>query len=154
MTVYNSVAVYTGVGTKCAIRHARQSVRAWLPHSDSQVAPRVLPPITLTLRRVRGADRQPVRLDVVLVESLVADAFGTNCFVMATGPGEQCVVIDPGIGIAARLLSGARRRPDGAGGCVHSKCWRTLGATVKDELCLLTELELSLIVSETGPSAL
>jgi len=48
------------------------------------------------------------------VESLVADAFGTNCFVVATRPGEQCVVIDPGFGIAARLddlLDRYRLRP-------------------------------------------
>ena len=32
-----------------------------------------------------------------------ADAFGTNCYVVATGPGEQCVVVDPGIGVLDRL---------------------------------------------------
>jgi hydroxyacylglutathione hydrolase len=39
----------------------------------------------------------------VLVAGFPAEAFGTNCFVVAPGPGEQCVVIDPGIGVAARL---------------------------------------------------
>ncbi len=35
--------------------------------------------------------------------SFPADAFGTNCYVVATGPGEQCVVVDPGIGVIDRL---------------------------------------------------
>jgi hydroxyacylglutathione hydrolase len=39
----------------------------------------------------------------VLVTGFPADAFGTNCFVVATAPGEQCVVIDPGIGVVDRL---------------------------------------------------
>jgi hydroxyacylglutathione hydrolase len=40
---------------------------------------------------------------VVLVMGFPAQAFGTNCFVVATGPGEQCIVIDPGIGIIDQL---------------------------------------------------
>src|SRR6195952_3680674 len=28
---------------------------------------------------------------------------GTNCFVVAAGPGEQCVVIDPGVGVTGQL---------------------------------------------------
>jgi glyoxylase-like metal-dependent hydrolase (beta-lactamase superfamily II) len=39
----------------------------------------------------------------VLVTSFPADAFGTNCYLVATGPGEQCVVIDPGIGVLDQL---------------------------------------------------
>ncbi|TML32849.1 MAG: MBL fold metallo-hydrolase, partial [Actinobacteria bacterium] len=39
----------------------------------------------------------------MFVTALVADAFGTNCYVVAPGPGEQCVVIDPGIGVLTRL---------------------------------------------------
>jgi hydroxyacylglutathione hydrolase len=39
----------------------------------------------------------------VLVTGFPADAFGTNCYLVATGPGEQCLVIDPGIGILDRL---------------------------------------------------
>ncbi|MFC8845496.1 MULTISPECIES: MBL fold metallo-hydrolase [unclassified Micromonospora] len=39
----------------------------------------------------------------MLVASFPADAFGTNCYVVATGPGEQCVVVDPGIGVVDRL---------------------------------------------------
>ncbi len=31
-----------------------------------------------------------------LVQSFAACSFGTNCYVVAPGPGEQCVVIDPG----------------------------------------------------------
>jgi glyoxylase-like metal-dependent hydrolase (beta-lactamase superfamily II) len=39
----------------------------------------------------------------VLVAGFPADAFGTNCYVVATAPGEQCVVVDPGIGVVHRL---------------------------------------------------
>lgn len=39
----------------------------------------------------------------MLIESVVAEAFATNCYVVASGTGSECVVVDPGIGIAARL---------------------------------------------------
>ncbi|WP_433048384.1 MBL fold metallo-hydrolase [Dactylosporangium sp. CS-033363] len=39
----------------------------------------------------------------MLVAGFPAEAFGTNCFVVAPAPGEQCVVIDPGIGVIDRL---------------------------------------------------
>jgi len=39
----------------------------------------------------------------VLVAGFPAEAFGTNCYVVAPGPGEQCVVVDPGIGVTDRL---------------------------------------------------
>ncbi|MDR7274113.1 MBL fold metallo-hydrolase [Catenuloplanes atrovinosus] len=39
----------------------------------------------------------------MLVDGFAADAFGTNCYVVATGPGERCVVVDPGIGVVDRL---------------------------------------------------
>jgi hydroxyacylglutathione hydrolase len=39
----------------------------------------------------------------VLVTGFPADVFGTNCYVVAAGPGEQCVVVDPGIGVLDRL---------------------------------------------------
>jgi glyoxylase-like metal-dependent hydrolase (beta-lactamase superfamily II) len=35
----------------------------------------------------------------VLVARVVASAFDTNCFVVAPAEGEDCVVIDPGIGV-------------------------------------------------------
>lgn len=40
---------------------------------------------------------------MVFVAGFPSDAFGTNCYVVATAPGEQCVVVDPGIGVTARL---------------------------------------------------
>ncbi len=39
----------------------------------------------------------------MLVTAVPADAFGTNCYVVATAPGEQCVIVDPGIGVLDRL---------------------------------------------------
>jgi glyoxylase-like metal-dependent hydrolase (beta-lactamase superfamily II) len=39
----------------------------------------------------------------VLVTGFPADAFGTNCYVVAVGPGEQCLIVDPGIGVLDRL---------------------------------------------------
>ncbi len=39
----------------------------------------------------------------VLVEGFPAQVAGTNCWVVAPGPGEQCIVIDPGVGVTARL---------------------------------------------------
>jgi glyoxylase-like metal-dependent hydrolase (beta-lactamase superfamily II) len=35
----------------------------------------------------------------VLVVGFPAQAFGTNCYVIAPAAGEQCVVVDPGIGV-------------------------------------------------------
>ncbi len=35
----------------------------------------------------------------MFVATLPADAFGTNCYLVASAPGEECVVIDPGIGV-------------------------------------------------------
>ncbi|GAA4589716.1 glyoxylase-like metal-dependent hydrolase (beta-lactamase superfamily II) [Actinoplanes octamycinicus] len=39
----------------------------------------------------------------MLVASCEAQAFGTNCYVVAAGPGEQCLIVDPGIGVLDRL---------------------------------------------------
>jgi glyoxylase-like metal-dependent hydrolase (beta-lactamase superfamily II) len=39
----------------------------------------------------------------VLVTGFPAEAFGTNCYVVAPGPGEQCLIVDPGIGVLDQL---------------------------------------------------
>jgi hydroxyacylglutathione hydrolase len=39
----------------------------------------------------------------VLVVGFPAQAFDTNCYVVAPAPGEECLVIDPGLGIEADL---------------------------------------------------
>ncbi|GHJ48571.1 hydrolase [Catellatospora sp. TT07R-123] len=50
----------------------------------------------------------------MLVVGFPAQAFGTNCYVVAPAAGEHCVVIDPGIGVVDRLdevLAQHRLRP-------------------------------------------
>ena len=32
-----------------------------------------------------------------------ATAYGTNCYIVATGPGQECLVVDPGIGVLTGL---------------------------------------------------
>jgi glyoxylase-like metal-dependent hydrolase (beta-lactamase superfamily II) len=39
----------------------------------------------------------------LLVVGFPAEAFGTNCYLIAPAAGEQCVVVDPGIGVIDRL---------------------------------------------------
>jgi hydroxyacylglutathione hydrolase len=39
----------------------------------------------------------------VFVATVPALAFGQNCYVVAPARGEQCVVVDPGVGVADRL---------------------------------------------------
>jgi len=41
----------------------------------------------------------------VLVNGFPAAAFGTNCYVVAPAPGEECVVVDPGIGVLDDLAA-------------------------------------------------
>jgi glyoxylase-like metal-dependent hydrolase (beta-lactamase superfamily II) len=50
----------------------------------------------------------------VLVTGFPSAVFGTNCYVVATGPGEECLVVDPGIGVLPQLedtLAEHRLRP-------------------------------------------
>jgi hydroxyacylglutathione hydrolase len=39
----------------------------------------------------------------VLIAGFPSDATATNCWVVAVGDGEQCIVIDPGINVGSRL---------------------------------------------------
>ncbi|MDF8266280.1 MBL fold metallo-hydrolase [Luteipulveratus flavus] len=39
----------------------------------------------------------------MLTVSFPAAAFGTNCYVLAPGRGQECVVVDPGIGVEEQL---------------------------------------------------
>jgi glyoxylase-like metal-dependent hydrolase (beta-lactamase superfamily II) len=50
----------------------------------------------------------------MFVRSIVADAFGTNCYVVAPQEGEECLIVDPGFGVVDRLrelLAAHRLRP-------------------------------------------
>jgi len=44
----------------------------------------------------------------VLTIGFPAAAFATNCYVLATGPGQECVVVDPGIGVEDRVAEVCR----------------------------------------------
>ncbi|MGH8792338.1 MAG: MBL fold metallo-hydrolase [Stackebrandtia sp.] len=46
----------------------------------------------------------------MLIEGLAAEAFATNCYVVASEAGSECVVVDPGIGIEKRLDEVLERR--------------------------------------------
>ena len=39
----------------------------------------------------------------VLVTGFPAEAFGTNCYILAAAPGEPCLIVDPGIGVIKEL---------------------------------------------------
>jgi hydroxyacylglutathione hydrolase len=39
----------------------------------------------------------------VLVRSVVAAAFDTNCYIVSAGAGQECVLVDPGIGVLTEL---------------------------------------------------
>ncbi len=50
----------------------------------------------------------------MLALSFPAAAFGTNCYVLATGEGQECIVVDPGIGVTdtlSQVLHEHRLRP-------------------------------------------
>lgn len=50
----------------------------------------------------------------MLLRGFPAPVFGTNCYVVATGPGEECLVVDPGIEVLDQLaatLAEDRLRP-------------------------------------------
>jgi hydroxyacylglutathione hydrolase len=52
---------------------------------------------------VVGPVSVPVRLAVVLTIGFPAAAFATNCYVLAPGAGQECLVVDPGIGVEDQL---------------------------------------------------
>ncbi|MFI7273058.1 MBL fold metallo-hydrolase [Streptomyces sp. NPDC049879] len=39
----------------------------------------------------------------MLIRTVTADAWGTKCYYVATGPGRECVIVDPGMGVTDRL---------------------------------------------------
>lgn len=39
----------------------------------------------------------------MLITGVEAAAFGTNCYVVAAGAGEQCLIVDPGVGVLDHL---------------------------------------------------
>jgi hydroxyacylglutathione hydrolase len=50
----------------------------------------------------------------VLLQSFAAPVYGTNCYILAPGPGEECIVVDPGIEVLDQLaatLAAHRLRP-------------------------------------------
>ena len=51
----------------------------------------------------RTLAQRVVKLPPVLTLGFPAAAFETNCFVLATGAGQECVIVDPGIGVVDQL---------------------------------------------------
>ena len=47
----------------------------------------------------------------MLVLTVPAAAFGTNCYVLAPAAGEECLVVDPGVGVVDSALRDHRVRP-------------------------------------------
>ncbi|WP_328295865.1 MBL fold metallo-hydrolase [Kineococcus sp. NBC_00420] len=45
----------------------------------------------------------------MLIDTVEATVFGTNCYVVAPRAGEECVVVDPGVDVADRLAEVLRR---------------------------------------------
>ena len=45
----------------------------------------------------------------MLVTGFPAAAFGTNCYVVAPAPGQECLVVDPGIGVLDQLAAVLRQ---------------------------------------------
>src|SRR6476659_10906397 len=65
------------------------------------------------MRKV-GHECVTVRLAHVLTVGFPAAAFATNCYVLAPAAGEECLVVDPGIGVEdqlAEVLREHRLRP-------------------------------------------
>jgi len=51
---------------------------------------------------------------IVLAIAFPAQAFATNCYVIAPGEGEECLIVDPGIGVedtVAEVLAQYRLKP-------------------------------------------
>ena len=50
----------------------------------------------------------------MFVSAFPSAVFGTNCYVLATGPGQECLVVDPGIAVLdhlAEVIADHRLRP-------------------------------------------
>ena len=94
-------------------RHDNPQDRSRLRCRDAVIWSRdVTPKVSPTVDR--SAVRPSSKLQGVLVVGFPALAFATNCYVVAPAQGEECVVVDPGIGVEPRLaevLAEHRLRP-------------------------------------------
>ena len=61
------------------------------------------------------ADRRSGGAPAVLITGFPSEVTATNCWVVAPGAGEQCIVIDPGIGVDRPAGRGHRRAPAAPG---------------------------------------
>ena len=50
-----------------------------------------------------GHEAVTVRLAGVLTIGFPAAVAGTNCYVLAPAPGEECLIVDPGVGVTGQL---------------------------------------------------
>ena len=67
---------------------------------------------------MRGVTSRPGRAAPVLIAGFPAGPWGTNCYVVATAPGAECVVIDPGMDATEGVASVV-----GSTGSSRSACW-------------------------------
>lgn len=56
-----------------------------------------------------SAPQRPTRVPVVLVIPLEALAFGTNCYLVAASAGEECLIVDPGVGVEQAVADVVRQ---------------------------------------------
>ena len=52
---------------------------------------------------MHGHEAVTVRLAGVLTIGFPAAVAGTNCYVLAPAPGEECLIVDPGVGVTGQL---------------------------------------------------
>ena len=64
----------------------------------------------------------------MLTIGIPAAVFATNCYILATGPGQECLIVDPGIGVEDRVAEVCREnglRPAAQRPCPHTSTGTT-----------------------------
>ena len=80
------------------------------------------PPVAWVAAHVRASQRQEV---TVLIAGFPAGSFAANCYIVAPGPGEECLIIDPGQDAEA-----GSTRSSSSTGCGRPPCWPRTGTLI------------------------